>query len=126
MISLLTAEAKQPLPLHLIAMSLQVVAAFKILTGDKQVKALLVNIFGGIMKCDVIAQGIVNAAKEVRECFLICAGMPSHRYRYSCAIAEACHSNIPPPLPSSAQRHLRDCRPAPFQKDLAACHCRCR
>eukprot|EP00891_Asterochloris_glomerata_P003330 jgi/Astpho2/3330/Aster-04679 len=43
----------------------QVVAAFKILTGDKQVKALLVNIFGGIMKCDVIAQGIVNAAKEV-------------------------------------------------------------
>lgn len=64
-------------------MSLQVVAAFKILTGDKQVKALLVNIFGGIMKCDVIAQGIVNAAKEVREC----AGMPSHRY--SCAIAEA-------------------------------------
>ena len=46
--------------------ALQVVAAFNILTGDKQVKALLVNIFGGIMKCDVIAQGIVNAAKEVR------------------------------------------------------------
>jgi succinyl-CoA synthetase beta subunit len=43
----------------------QVIAAFKILTSDKQVKALLVNIFGGIMKCDVIAQGIVSAAKEV-------------------------------------------------------------
>lgn len=43
----------------------QVVAAFKILTSDKQVKAILVNIFGGIMKCDVIASGIVKAAKEV-------------------------------------------------------------
>jgi succinyl-CoA synthetase beta subunit len=43
----------------------QVVEAFKILTADPQVKALLVNIFGGIMKCDVIASGIVNAAREV-------------------------------------------------------------
>uniref|UniRef100_A0A024FS87 Succinate--CoA ligase [ADP-forming] subunit beta, mitochondrial n=1 Tax=Polytomella sp. Pringsheim 198.80 TaxID=37502 RepID=A0A024FS87_9CHLO len=43
----------------------QVVEAFKILTGDKRVKAILVNIFGGIMKCDVIASGIVNAAKQV-------------------------------------------------------------
>ncbi|KAG2450804.1 hypothetical protein HYH02_004641 [Chlamydomonas schloesseri] len=43
----------------------QVVEAFKILTDDKQVKAILVNIFGGIMKCDVIASGIVNAAKQV-------------------------------------------------------------
>ncbi|GFR48578.1 hypothetical protein Agub_g10481 [Astrephomene gubernaculifera] len=43
----------------------QVVEAFKILTGDPQVKAILVNIFGGIMKCDVIAAGIVNAAKQV-------------------------------------------------------------
>ena len=44
---------------------LQVVEAFKILTADPRVKALLVNIFGGIMKCDVIAAGIVNAAKQV-------------------------------------------------------------
>ncbi|PRW59384.1 Succinyl- ligase [ADP-forming] subunit mitochondrial isoform A [Chlorella sorokiniana] len=43
----------------------QVVAAFKILTSDPQVKAILVNIFGGIMRCDVIASGIVNAAKQV-------------------------------------------------------------
>merc|ERR1712070_853298 len=43
----------------------QVKEAFKILTADKQVKGILVNIFGGIMKCDIIAQGIVNAAKEV-------------------------------------------------------------
>lgn len=39
--------------------------AFKILTSDDRVKAILVNIFGGIMKCDVIASGIVNAAKQV-------------------------------------------------------------
>ncbi|MCD7467418.1 hypothetical protein HAX54_004839 [Datura stramonium] len=44
----------------------QVVEAFKILTADEKVKAILVNIFGGIMKCDVIASGIVNAAKQVK------------------------------------------------------------
>jgi succinyl-CoA synthetase beta subunit len=44
----------------------QVTAAFKILIADKNVQAILVNIFGGIMKCDVIAQGIVNAAKTVK------------------------------------------------------------
>jgi len=43
----------------------QVVEAFKILTADPKVKAILVNIFGGIMKCDVIASGIVAAAKQV-------------------------------------------------------------
>jgi succinyl-CoA synthetase beta subunit len=44
----------------------QVTEAFKILIADKNVKAILVNIFGGIMKCDVIAQGIINAANAVR------------------------------------------------------------
>lgn len=43
----------------------QIVEAFKILTADPRVKALLVNIFGGIMRCDVIAAGIVAAAKQV-------------------------------------------------------------
>merc|ERR1712086_618862 len=43
----------------------QVAEAFKILTADPKCEAILVNIFGGIMKCDVIAQGIVNAAKIV-------------------------------------------------------------
>ncbi len=43
----------------------QVKQAFRILCGDPKVKAILVNIFGGIMKCDVIAQGIINAAKEI-------------------------------------------------------------
>jgi succinyl-CoA synthetase beta subunit len=44
----------------------QVTKAFKILIADKKVKAILVNIFGGIMKCDVIAQGIIDAAKSVK------------------------------------------------------------
>jgi succinyl-CoA synthetase beta subunit len=44
----------------------QVTEAFKILIADKKVKAILVNIFGGIMKCDIIGQGIINAAKTVK------------------------------------------------------------
>ncbi len=44
----------------------QVTEAFKILVGDKHVEAILVNIFGGIAKVDVIAQGIINAAKAVK------------------------------------------------------------
>jgi succinyl-CoA synthetase beta subunit len=43
----------------------QVTEAFKILVSDKNVKAILVNIFGGIMKCDTIALGIINAVKAV-------------------------------------------------------------
>ena len=43
----------------------KVTAAFKIITADPNVKGILVNIFGGIMKCDIIADGIVAAAKEV-------------------------------------------------------------
>ncbi len=42
-----------------------VVAAFKILLSDANVKAIMINIFGGIAKCDVIAQGVVDAAQEV-------------------------------------------------------------
>jgi succinyl-CoA synthetase beta subunit len=48
------------------ATSEQVAAAFKIILSDKRVKAILVNIFGGIMKCDVIAQGIIEAAQETK------------------------------------------------------------
>jgi succinyl-CoA synthetase beta subunit len=43
----------------------KVTAAFKLLLADPRVKAVLVNIFGGIMKCDVIAGGIIAAAKQV-------------------------------------------------------------
>jgi succinyl-CoA synthetase beta subunit len=44
----------------------QVTEAFKLLISDANVKAILVNIFGGIMKCDVIAQGIINAVKTIK------------------------------------------------------------
>jgi succinyl-CoA synthetase beta subunit len=43
----------------------KVTAAFKIITADPKVKGILVNIFGGIMKCDVIAEGVISAVKEV-------------------------------------------------------------
>merc|ERR1711902_101442 len=43
----------------------QVKEAFKIITGDPKVNAIMVNIFGGIMKCDVIANGVIAAAKEL-------------------------------------------------------------
>jgi succinyl-CoA synthetase beta subunit len=44
----------------------RVTAAFKIMLSNKKVKAILVNIFGGIMKCDTIASGVVAAAREVK------------------------------------------------------------
>lgn len=43
----------------------QITEAFKIITSDPAVKCILVNIFGGIMRCDVIAQGIVSAVGTV-------------------------------------------------------------
>jgi succinyl-CoA synthetase beta subunit len=43
----------------------KVTAAFKLILADRAVKAVFVNIFGGIMKCDVIADGVLQAAKEV-------------------------------------------------------------
>ena len=43
----------------------KVTAAFKIITADPNVKGILVNIFGGIMRCDIIAEGVVSAVKEV-------------------------------------------------------------
>lgn len=43
----------------------KVTNAFKIILKDPNVKGILVNIFGGIMKCDVIAEGVIAASKEV-------------------------------------------------------------
>jgi succinyl-CoA synthetase beta subunit len=44
----------------------KVSAAFKIILSDKNVKGILINIFGGIMRCDVLAQGVVEAAREIK------------------------------------------------------------
>ena len=57
----------------------QVTEAFKLLVSDANVKAILVNIFGGIMKCDVIAQGIINAVKAVQAAGA--AGRQAGRYQ---------------------------------------------
>ena len=43
----------------------KVSAAFKLILSDANVKGILINIFGGIMRCDVLAQGVVDAAKEI-------------------------------------------------------------
>src|SRR6201996_1244284 len=43
----------------------KVAAAFKIITADPKVKGILIDIFGGIMKCDIIAEGVVAAVKDV-------------------------------------------------------------
>jgi len=44
----------------------QITEAFKIISSDTQVKTILVNIFGGIMRCDIIANGIVAALKQLK------------------------------------------------------------
>ena len=44
----------------------KVSAAFKIILSDKNVKGILINIFGGIMRCDILAQGVVDAAQEIK------------------------------------------------------------
>ena len=44
----------------------KVAAAFKIILSDKNVKGILINIFGGIMRCDILAQGVVDAAQEIK------------------------------------------------------------
>ena len=43
----------------------KVSAAFKLILSDANVRGILINIFGGIMRCDVLAQGVVEAAKEI-------------------------------------------------------------
>ena len=43
----------------------KVAAAFKLILQDENVKGILINIFGGIMRCDVLAQGVLDAAKEI-------------------------------------------------------------
>ena len=44
----------------------KVSAAFRMILSDKNVKGILINIFGGIMRCDVLAEGVVEAAKEIK------------------------------------------------------------
>ena len=75
----------------------KVAAAFKIITSDHNVKGILVNIFGGIMKCDVIAEGVVAAVKEVG--LARAAGGAARRHQ--CRARQGDHRQVQP------QRHLR-------------------
>ena len=51
----------------------KVAAAFRLILSDKNVKGILINIFGGIMRCDVLAQGVVDAAKNKFICSFGCS-----------------------------------------------------
>jgi succinyl-CoA synthetase beta subunit len=44
----------------------RIIAAFKIILSDPNVEGILINIFGGIMRCDVVAEGVVSAARELQ------------------------------------------------------------
>ena len=64
----------------------KVASAFKLILSDKNVKGILINIFGGIMRCDVLAQGVVDAAKETKlkvPCSEISRNKFSRRKKYS-------------------------------------------
>uniref|UniRef100_A0A915JKL5 Succinyl-CoA synthetase beta chain n=1 Tax=Romanomermis culicivorax TaxID=13658 RepID=A0A915JKL5_ROMCU len=68
----------------------QVTEAFRIITSDKKVNAILVNIFGGIMRCDVIAQGIINAARELKlKIPIVCRLQGTHEEDAMALIANA-------------------------------------
>lgn len=59
--------------------------AFKIITADQNVHAILVNIFGGIMRCDIIAEGIIAAAKELNlKLPIVCRLQVSYKFISSC------------------------------------------
>ncbi len=66
--------------------------AFKIIVSDPNVKGILVNIFGGIMKCDIIAEGIIAAAKEIS--LSVSAGRPAGRHQ--CRIGQGNTGQIGP------------------------------
>ena len=82
----------------------KVAAAFKIITADPNVKGILVNIFGGIMKCDVIAEGVTAAVKRSRP--QRAAGGAARRHQ--CRSGQEDHPRIRPQR--AAGRQSRRCR----------------
>ncbi len=83
----------------------KVAAAFKIITSDPNVKGILVNIFGGIMKCDIIAEGVVAAVKEVGP--ESAAGRSPRRHQ--CRTRQEDHQGIG--IERRLGRRSRRCRP---------------
>ncbi len=72
----------------------QVTSAFKIIMADKHVKAIFINIFGGIMKCDVIAQGVVEAVKQVKLSMPLIVRLEGNRKAEGVKILETSGLNI--------------------------------
>jgi succinyl-CoA synthetase beta subunit len=72
----------------------QVYNAFKIISADEKVKGILVNIFGGIMRCDIIAEGIVTAAKEIGIKFPLVVRLVGTNYEQGRDIIEKSGLNI--------------------------------
>lgn len=74
----------------------QIIEAFKLLNSDKQVQAVLVNIFGGIMKCDVFAWALINAANKVNlraPLVVRLQGLSEHNYSsHSYTVALSTHT----------------------------------
>ena len=64
----------------------KVAAAFKLILSDKNVKGILINIFGGIMRCDVLAQGVVEAAKEINLSVPLVVRLAGTNFREGAAI----------------------------------------
>src|SRR5256885_1964913 len=72
----------------------KVTAAFKIITSDPNVKGILVNIFGGIMKCDIIAEGVVTAVKEVGLSVLFFSSRRRHTRLQGDWSSDVCSSDL--------------------------------
>jgi hypothetical protein len=92
----------------------QVTAAFKIILSDPNVKGILVNIFGGIMKCDVIAEGVIAAAREVSlTCRWSCASKaPTSSWARRCSRSPALPIITADDLDDAAEEDRRQGREA--------------
>ena len=72
----------------------KVAAAFKLILSDKNVKGILINIFGGIMRCDVLAQGVVEAAKQVNLAVPLVVRLAGTNFKEGKAILEKSNLKI--------------------------------
>ncbi len=72
----------------------KVAAAFKLILSDKNVKGILINIFGGIMRCDVLAQGVVDAAKEIELSVPIVVRLAGTNYKEGKEILDKSNLNL--------------------------------
>jgi len=74
----------------------KVAAAFRLILSDKNVKGILINIFGGIMRCDVLAQGVLDAAKEINLSVPLVVRLAGTNYKEGKEILEKSNLKILP------------------------------